>query len=274
MTGKTETASQDAVSDVAQGRQRSSISFPYMDLKSAIALAEAIHRNVGGRGDCDDNQLAVWSGQSPKSSTFRVQFYAARIFGVIDGDGGRHKLTDLGRLIVDPTREREGRVQAFLNVPLYKALYENNAGGVLPPAAALEREMVALGVSEKQKDRARQVFERSAEQAGFFEHGKNRLVKPGISGGDAPRDEKPPEEAKDRSGSGGRGGGSNDGLDLDPLLMAVLRLIPPSSEEWPAAKRLRWFKAFAMNVSQVYDHDEPVELDIKLEKEPSKGALD
>ena len=41
----------------------------------------------------------------------------------------------------------------------------------MPPAAALEREMVELGVSPKQKDKARQVFERSAEQAGFFATG-------------------------------------------------------------------------------------------------------
>jgi hypothetical protein len=55
------------------------------------------------------------------------------------------------------------------------------SGGVLPgQAAAMERELVGLGVSDKVKDRARQTFERSAEQAGFFAHGRNRLVMPGI----------------------------------------------------------------------------------------------
>jgi len=43
--------------------------------------------------------------------------------------------------------------------------------------------LVGLGVSEKQKGRARQVFERSAEQAGVFEHGKNKLVMPGVASG-------------------------------------------------------------------------------------------
>jgi hypothetical protein len=52
---------------------------------------------------------------------------------------------------------------------------------VILPAASLEREIVELGVAEKQKDKARQVFERSADQAGFFEHGPNRLVMPGIA---------------------------------------------------------------------------------------------
>ena len=51
--------------------------------------------------------------------------------------------------------------------PLYKAIYDKYRGrGVLPSqAAALEREMVGLGVSDK-VNRARQTFERSAEQAG------------------------------------------------------------------------------------------------------------
>jgi len=48
---------------------------------------------------------------------------------------------------------------------------------VLPAqAAALEREIVGLGVSDKVKDRARQKFEKSAEQTGFFEHGKTGLL--------------------------------------------------------------------------------------------------
>lgn len=36
----------------------------------------------------------------------------------------------------------------------------------------------------------------------------------------------------------------------------------------PAAQRVRWFRTFAMNVSQIYDEDDkPVEMKIELEKE-------
>src|SRR5215211_3070782 len=41
-------------------------------------------------------------------------------------------------LIVDPAQSREARAQAFLTVPLYKAIYDKFRGGVVPPAAALE----------------------------------------------------------------------------------------------------------------------------------------
>ena len=42
--------------------------------------------------------------------------------------------------------------------------------------------------------------------------------------------------------------------------------------EFPSA-RLRWFRTFAMNVSQVYDDDANlVELDIKLRADQKTGA--
>jgi hypothetical protein len=63
-------------------------------------------------------------------------------------------------------------------------------------------------------------------------------------------------------------GDGTDGLDLDPLLIALLKKIPTPEKGWPAPQRVRWFRTFAMNVSQIYDDDgEPVEMKIELEKE-------
>jgi hypothetical protein len=245
------------VSDETQKRERSSIGFPYMHLDDVMEVAAAIHDNVG-TGTCSSDQLAVWLKQSPSSSAFRIRLSAARLFGLIDTERtDAIKLTELGRLAVDPKREREARATAFLNVPLYRALYEKFKGSVLPPTAALEREIASLGVAEKQKDRARQVFERSAEQAAFFEHGKDRLVLPGIA---VLEGQKPKEDV---GGGGGSGGGE---LDLDPLLVELLKKIPPPDQGWPADKRVRWFRTFAMNVSQIYDDDNaPVELKIAVQ---------
>ena len=124
--------------------------------------------------------------------------------------------------------------------------------------AALEREIATLGVSEKQKARARQVFEGSAQQTGFREAAPNRLVMPAVPVKPAPVDLGKPKG----NGDGGTGGG----VDLDPLLMALLRKIPKSEAGWPAENRLRWFRTFAMNVSQVYDDKEPIELKIDLQQ--------
>jgi hypothetical protein len=256
------------IEDGQESRDRSSISFPYNNLNDAIDVARAIHSNVSG-GDCDDAQLSAWLHMSAKSSGYRVQLSAARMFGLVETAAGRHKLTPLGKTAMDPQREREARAKAFLNVPLYARVYDEYKNGVVPPAAAVERDFVRLGVIEKQKSRARQVFEKSAEQANFFEHGRNRLVMPGFAVRDEP-EERADESGKDDQQDKGKGSGNNGGppvgLDLDPLLIELLKKIPPTHEGWAAPQRLRWFKTFAMNVSQIYDEDDnPVELEIKLE---------
>ena len=158
-------------------RQRSTIGFPYADLSDVEALAFSIYNNVAF-GSCSDDQLAPWLGMSAKSSGFRIRVSAARMFGVIDTDGGQHSLAPLGKMLVDPMRQRVARVDAFLAVPLFGKVFDDYKGTALPPAAALERAIEGMGVAPKQKSRARQILERSAEQAGFFEHGKGRLVRP------------------------------------------------------------------------------------------------
>lgn len=237
---------------------RSGIEFPYGDLDKAIEVAKAIHDNAGR--SCGHDQLAAFLKMTANSGGYRARIAPARIFGLIETERGQVTLTDLGRKIVDPTQERVARAEAFLKVPLYKALYDGHRGQVLPGAKGLESEIQRLGVSPKQTDKARQVFERSALQAGYFAHGKDRLVAPVVAGAPPPKtDEKIDEKKKLDGGNGGDGGS----LVLDPLLIALLKKIPPASEDWPAATRVRWFRAFAMNVSQVYDDDDaPVELKI------------
>jgi hypothetical protein len=257
MSGEAEAAA-DAAKGGSGERQRSTIGFPYMDLASAIELADAIFKNVGG-GECDDTQLAAWSGQSSKSSTFRVQVYAARLFGILAGEASRHTLTELGISVVDPQRERQARVDAFLKVPLYSAIFNKFNGTQLPPAAALEREMVALGVAPKQKERARQVFDRSAEQAGFFAHGKDRLVRPGIAPGSAAP---PPIQEPERKPAGNGGGG---GDDLDPLIGALIQKLPKAGEAWSVADRVTWLQMIAMAFQMAYGRE--AEITIKADSQ-------
>lgn len=242
-------------------RQRSTIAFPYSDYDSAAEVTAAIFGNVG-HGTCTQAQLAAWMSQSVKSSSFRSQLAAARLFGLVESDSpDAIRLSELGRRVVDPAQMRVAKAEAFLRVPLFKALYDQYKDGVTPPAAAaIEREIVRLGVGDKQKARARQVFESSAQQTGFREAAPNRLVMPAVV-----VHAKPPEDPE-KNRRGGGAGGDDGGFELDPLLMALLRKIPKGgSGQWPAENRLRWFRTFAMNVSQVYDtDDEPIELEIKL----------
>jgi hypothetical protein len=256
--------------DDGDSRQRSSIAFPYEDLTSAVEMAQAINSQVG-YSDCDDDQLAAWTKQSAKSSGYRVQISAARLFGVIETLAGRHRLSDLGKMVVDPQRAREAKIRAFLNVPLYNAVYEKYRGGALPPTAALERDIQGLGVAEKIKDRARRVLERSAEQAGFFEQGRGRLVKPGI----AVRDEAP-SPASDASGEadakkgGGGGGGGVEGLD--PFIQGLLRALPPTGSDWSLPDRAKWLQTAANIFDLIYKGEGGIKIDAAMaQRSPRPG---
>jgi hypothetical protein len=71
MTGSKTTSVEDASQRADEGsRQRSSISFPYVDLGAGLDLASAVHGHVG-HGECEEDQLAARTNQSPKSNQCR-----------------------------------------------------------------------------------------------------------------------------------------------------------------------------------------------------------
>lgn len=155
---------------------RSTIGFPYTPLKDAELIAKQLHDEYGGKASPE--QLAASLGASPKSGAFRIKIATARTFGVISVARESLNLTSLGRRLIDPQTASAARVEAFMTVPLFAALAEQYKGVMLPPDAGLERKIHDLGVSSRQTAKARQAFQRSAELAGFFKHGKQRLVPP------------------------------------------------------------------------------------------------
>lgn len=156
---------------------RSTIEFPYLDLDAAVDVARAVY-NRAGRSPCEIDELAAQMGQTV-SGAFRLKIATTRLFGLIEKEGSRSfRLSPIGQRVVQGDTEAEARADAFLAVPLYRAIFDQYRGHLLPPTKALEREMVTLGVAPKQADKARQAFERSARQAGFFAHGEDRLVQP------------------------------------------------------------------------------------------------
>ena len=155
---------------------RSTIAFPYSGLKDAEQIARALHDSWGGSASPD--QLAASLDASPRSGAFRTKLSTSKTFGVISVSRGNIALTDLGRKLVDPQTRAAARVDAFLAVPLFAALANDYKGTMLPPDSGLEQKIRDLGVSAKQTAKARQGFQRSAELAGFFKMGKDRLVQP------------------------------------------------------------------------------------------------
>ena len=244
-------------------REVSGIAFPYADLDNAIGVARDI-QHIGGQS-CESDQLAGYWKISATGGNFRARYAPARTFGLLTADKGRFTLTPLGMRIVDRTQEAAARVDAFLSVALYKAIYEKYKNYQLPGPQALEGEMVRLGVSAKQKDIARQVFMRSARNAGFFWAGEDRLVRPNVTAAAAAAPETLNHEAADRVAtereqSAGRHGGGGHGGGYHPFIEGLLQTLPEPGTVWAIEGRAAWLQAAAQNFTLIYRGDGKIDI--------------
>ena len=262
MTSPVDDASTPA-QPVKEERAKSLVEFTYNALDDSEELVTIV-RSIGGTG-CSVNALAAKLNQSPSGGAFRMKLYSARSFGLADLMRGDIELTDLGLRVIDPNHAKAARVEAFLRVPLYRLTYEQLQGQPMPPAIAVERMMVQAGVPPKQKERARQVFMRSAKAAGFFDIHPDRLVKPetrdAVASAPAAAVHAAPEaprpEVERRSPARFAGGGGWDGGDgIHPAILGLLRGLPPEGTEMTAKRRDQLIAAFSSAIAYIYPEPE------------------
>jgi hypothetical protein len=221
----------DAAEDGAQERTRylrSTIAFPYTGLQDAEQIARALHDSWGGSASPDQLAASPTLNASPRSGAFRTKLATSRTFRIITVSRGNIALTDLGRKLVDPQTRAAARVDAFLAVPLFEALVNEFRGSTLPPDPGLEQKIRDLGVSAKQTAKARQAFQRSAELAGFFKMGKDRLVQPA----NLPTPDKLPGGAKEPKPVPV----SSSSADLPPPLAALWLTLLREGRDWSPEK--------------------------------------
>ncbi|WP_315731127.1 MULTISPECIES: hypothetical protein [unclassified Bradyrhizobium] len=253
---------------------QSSVAFPYMDLETGISVARAL-RDAGSIPLSRD-QLAAVMKTTPGNGTFLTKLATARTFGLIANLQGKYELLELGHGIVskDENRQRSARAEAFLTVPLYRRTYDEFKGKELPPKSGLENAFINFGVAPKQAYNARLAFEKSANQAGFFSAGPERLVAPILSSSGsasagpigypqteipavAPKGPPLPWEAGATADPIARAvlGSSHDN-GLDQLIVGLLQRLPKAGEKWDTEKRVRWLQTLAANFDMVYDNDD------------------
>jgi hypothetical protein len=176
------------------------------------------------------------------------------MFGLIETGQGRATLTSLGREVLENSGKTQvSRITAFLNVELFRVMYDQFKGAVLPPSPAIERQVVELGVSPKQKERARQTFMSSAKYAGFIDATSGRFVKPGIVQGEV-RNDKPPVDQERR---GGNSGGNDEPPEIDPIIAGLLKRLPLSGDVWPEVERKLWLQLLEGSFKLIYK-DAPI----------------
>ncbi len=239
--------SHDGDDTAATPRERSTIKFPYTDIRDAVTVAEVFKDQLGS--SCETGQLATALGQKVSSGSFRTKVATAAIFGVVESKRGSINLLPLGHELVDSRTKAHAMVQAFLNVELYQRLYDRYKDKTLPGDAGLEAEIRSLGVLSSQADRARQAFIRSAEHAGFFWGGKERLVMPPNvklnGGGDAHVPDDEPDEQREAKPP------KSPKLSEAPLLRALWDTLP-EGPDFSTDARKRFFTALAFNIDYVY----------------------
>jgi hypothetical protein len=243
--------------DSKQERERSTIDFPYVSLDDAISVAKTVYK-LGGNQCRLDSLAADLGHETVISGGFRQKLSAAHTFGFTTLSQGLVSLTNLGSRVVDSEQERAARVEAFLKVPLYSAIYEEFKNGALPPAEGLEAKMVSLGVSNKMKGRARQVFQRSAKEAGFFAYGTTKLIYPAL-GVALPKPKELGEQIAESKGGTGNGGdgGSGNGKKRHPFIEGLLETLPPAAlgvpkGEWSLKDRQDWLQTAAGIFNLIY----------------------
>lgn len=228
-------------------RERSTIAFPYLDLNDAAEVAHAVH-TVGG-STCQWDQLAAQLNQAATGGAFRMRIQTAKMYGLLTYDRGTVTLSPIGTKLCDPEQEKAARVEAFLAIPLYKRIYEEFKNGTLPPTSGLETAIGGFGVAPKQKERARQVFQRSAAQAGFFAFGNNKLVMPSIKAStstillDEPEQETEKKKKKEEP---------EEHDHRHPLIEGLLKELPEPKTEWSTEERKKWLEMASTIFNMIY----------------------
>lgn len=248
---------------VESQRAKSTIEYPYLDLDNAIDIVKAIHKVEGDR--CEWKQLATALGVAADGGGYRMRLLTAKTFGLLTYEKGQIMLTDCGIKATHPNFEKRARYEAFMNVPLFKSLFERFNGQQLPPVAAIERAIENLGAAPKQKEKVRQVFQRSAKQANLFELSSDRLSTPPglntqkkeVEAGQNDDQQKDDLAQKNQQGSGGGNGGQ-----YHPFIQGLIDKLPTPETNWTLKDRAKWLNTAANIFDLMYSGPDDGEITV------------
>jgi hypothetical protein len=191
------------------------------------------------------------------------------MFGFVTVDRqGTVMPTDLGRRLLDERTAADAKADAFLNVPLYAELFGRLRSATLPSDKGLESLIRDLGVAAKQVPTARQAFQRSADQAGYFHQGRNRLVTPPrgrVEDTSGPQEEEEPGDAQRREEG-------QPGMQADPLLASLFQKLPPKDQGFSKTQQDNFITALKAVFPLVYGSEDEEPQVRRAETERAKGS--
>lgn len=167
-------------------RPRSEQRFPSYALADSVQVAKLIHESGGGAASPE--HLSSYLGyKSTNNGAYLARVGAARAFGLVAKNGNLFVPAPLAHRILSPVYPHDAKqalVEAFLNVPLFKKIYEDFRGRELPPEFGMKNALRhQYGVVPGRLDVAYRMLMESAETACFFETrmgARTHLILPAI----------------------------------------------------------------------------------------------
>jgi len=172
-----------------------------------------------GGGQATPDQFAAHLGYKGTNNGAYLNKVAATVaFGLISKNGPVYQPTPLAHRILSPTYPRDAKaalVEAFLNVALFKRIYDDFKGKELPPEFGMKNALrLTYGVAANRVHEAYKSLMESADTAGFFETksgARTHLIMPLIQPVPGAAVGTPAAEKPDLGGGGGGGGGDAGG---------------------------------------------------------------
>jgi len=196
--------------------QLSAFRFPYYTLADSVAAAKAVHDRGGGLATRD--QLAAFLDySSTNNGAYLNRVAAAKLFGLIISEGSQFRFTPRAAAILMPSYPEDAQralAEAFLDVPLFKAVYEECKGQQLPNEFGLKNLLrLKFSVGQSVVDTAVRTLMSSAEDAGFFatRGSRTHLIMPAVAPAALPpeRSTEDTDNSTEADVHGGGGGGNN-----------------------------------------------------------------
>ena len=242
-----------------QSRPQSGTTFPYFDLEQSIKVAEAIYQKGGGH--CTSAQLAAWLDyKSTSSGTYLMRYYAAKHFGLIEATRGLISVTDRGKAILAPVMPEDAtkaRVDAFLSIPLFEAIFQKFDGQTLPPETGMKNLLLhTFRIVSERVTQAYRVLMKSAEQAGFFSisQDRSRMIAPTPAVKSPQSAPAQTEIQRERFTTTFAGSGGPEGpRGVHDAISGLLRDLPTPGTPWPGKKRFK--DAFIATIDYLYPEE-------------------
>ena len=241
--------------DDTQSGTKDKVTPPYIGYSTFLSF----FKGLSGTGVPDVIDKSLLRNMSGSNQSALVS--ALKWFGLLESNGKPAKnFHDLVAAIDAP-----GPVLKRLVEHAYPFMTDSSINLERATGSQVEAKFKAFGLNGATVVKAMAFFLAACKAAGIAMSPHVKLPKAVRSAGTTKIKKQKSSVAKQDGNNDGESDDEQDELDmeLDSLLIALLQKIPKTGEEWPKEKRIRWFKTFAMNVSQVYDTDDnPVEIQI------------